>query len=273
MNASIRLSLSLLQLVCLAWPVFAVAQPIIPNPLVRPVGAALTASAPAVPMPAAAPARRGERPDSAADGSRDNSEPPSIPIAIQERVSGLYVAAIVGKAAVLRSQTAVAQVVFSSGPGSAGGSGGAGAGSQGGAGGQAAARASGGGAGSSGAGDTGPRGVFRAATYVVNNGQVIDFIDRYKVLARVSADTVVLYLLPTDTGDERQSKVVFRGSIDSAISSPPVPSASALESPDGGLDGKAWRALSNVGTRGFGSGSRTEGAAQPANQRPTVSGR
>jgi hypothetical protein len=266
MNAPFRLSLlQMACLACLAGP--ALAQPIIPNPLVRPVtAAAAAASAASVPLPAAAPARRGERPGSSPDEAGQPGEPPSIPLAIQERVSGLYVAAIVGKAAVLRSQMAVAQVVFSNGPGSAGG-GGAAASTQGSGTGSTAPRPGGG------PGESAARGVFRAASYVVRNGQVVDFIDRYKVLARVTADTVVLYLLPPDTGDERHAKVVFRGSIDSVIASPPVPLASSLEAPDGGLDGKAWRALSDVATRGFGAGSRTDGAAQPASQRPSVSGR
>lgn len=240
------------------------AQPIIPNPLVRPAPPAAAASAPVSAQPAGATPRRGaERSDLLPDGLKDEAAPPSIPLAVQERVSGLYVAAIVGKAAVLRSQLAVPQVVFANastgnpngGGGSTAGSGGAGAaGSASGSSGRSGANAGAAG------GEANARGVYRAPAYIVRNGQVVDFIDRYKVLARVTHDTVVLYLLPVDTGDERHSKVVFRGSIDSVISAPPTPSGEQLQAPDGGLDGKAWRELSNV--RGAGSGvkaARTTG--------------
>jgi hypothetical protein len=108
---------------CLVQPLMAWAQPIIPNPLVRPSAAAASAPAAPPPPPAAPSGRRGERAEGGSDAAGENGEPPSIPAAVQERVSGLYVAAIVGKAAVLRSQMAVAQVVFSNGGGGSGSSG------------------------------------------------------------------------------------------------------------------------------------------------------
>jgi hypothetical protein len=252
------------------------AQPVIPNPLVQPAAAAAAASAaaasgaPAAGAAAAGPAagrgapnpltpqsRSGETSPLPPDAPAGGAEPPSIPLAVQERVSGLYVAAIVDRAAVLRSQIAVPQMMFSSGALQGGGvpvGGQGGAGQSGGAGGAAPAAAAGGGGGGGGT-------VFRSATYVVRDGQVVDFIDRYRVLARVTRDTVVLYLMADKPGEGDRNKVVFRGSIDSVIAAPPVPARGTLEAPDGGLDGKARRDLANVDARS--GDARPGGAAAP----------
>jgi len=111
--------------------------------------------------------------------------------------------------------------------------------------------------------------VYRSSSFVVRDGQVFDLIDRHRVLARVSRDTVVLYLLPEKGTRHEESKVVFRGSIDSLIASPPVPSRGLMESPDGGIDGKARRDLANVDPRGGGvvrggAGGATTGTAPAA---------
>jgi hypothetical protein len=246
------------------------AQPIIPNPLIQPAPAAAAASAAASQGPAAGqpPAQGGARGTSPSTSARaldsssqsplppgaDAAEPPSIPLAVQERVSGLYVAAIVDRSAVLRSQLAVPQMVFAS----AGGAGAVSAGNP-----QSQGQALGGGGGNPGAGgaagipSTGPT-VYRSISYVVRDGQVVDFIDRYRILARVTRDTVVLYLMPEKGARADEAKVVFRGSIDSVIAAPPVPSRSLLEAPDGGLDGKSRRELADVASR---SGGVTRGAA------------
>lgn len=261
------------------------AQPVIPNPLVQPSAAAAAkggASAPAATGAAATPPTGGSgrnAPPAASPRALDASplaplppgveggaEQPSIPLAVQERVSGLYVAAIVDRSAVLRSQLAVPQMTFGGGAGGGGGGGGG-------------ARSTEPGAGSQGAGGGGPVGgmpgaaapnVYRSSSFVVRDGQVFDLIDRHRVLARVSRDTVVLYLLPEKGTRHEESKVVFRGSIDSLIASPPVPARGLMESPDGGIDGRARRDLANVDPRGGGgvvrggAGGATTGTAPAA---------
>lgn len=233
------------------------AQPIIPNPLVQP--APRTAppppdgAQPGAPAGQGAPAQGG-RPAAPGGGElpsglRANAgePPPSIPLAVQERVNNLYVAAIVDRAAVLRSQLAVPQTVFANSTGISPTTGAAvGGGSAGNAGGTAP-NASGSGSGSQGTGLAYQ--VYRSPSYIVRDGQVVDFVDFHKVLARVTRDTVVLYLLPDDNGDERRAKVVFRGSIDSVIAAPPAPPRTGLDAPGGGIDGAAWRELTNVENR------------------------
>lgn len=242
----------------------ALAQPALPNPLIRPTPAAPGAAAapggagalPAVPVPGPerGSLRGGPLPVDGLDGGRggsgSGSAPPSIPYAVQERVANLYVAAIVDRAAVLRSQLAVPQVVFSSGAANAAAPQGAG-----GAEGQPAAMPglpAPGGA-QQGGGQAPGASVFRSPAYVVRDGQVVDFIDVHRVLSRVTRDTVVLYLLPE--GDEKRAKVIFRGSIDSVIAAPPVPPRTALETPGGGTDGSAWRELTDI-RRGGNEGNR-----------------
>ena len=248
-----------------------VAQPIIPNPLIQPAAqvAAAAASAAAA-QPSAAPLPRGQGRQQAASARQadpqdpalsEEPKPAGIPSAVLERVSGLYVAAIVDKAAILRSQLAVPQVVFASGAGpaivpvtgsSGGGSSSSGGGSpQGGA----AAQPSGGTPG----GSQGPSAVYRAPSYIVRDGQVVDFVDVHQVVARVTRDTVVLYLLAEAGAPDRRARVVFRGTIDSVIASPPAPSRATLETPDGGLDGRARRDLTNVDNRGSLASGRNAG--------------
>jgi hypothetical protein len=182
-------------------------------------------------------------------------------LAVQERVSGLYVAAIVDRSAVLRSQLSVPQIAFAGGGGGGGG-----------------APSTAPGAGSQGLGGGGAVGslpiaaapnIYRSSSFVVRDGQAVDFIDRHRLLARVSRDTVVLYLLPEKGTRHEESKVVFRGSIDSLIASPPVPARGLMESPDGGIDGRARRDLANVDPRGGGvvrggAGGATTGTAPAA---------
>lgn len=295
MSLSISRGMLTLSLVLAVASAPLLAQPVIPNPLVQPSAAAAgggstpAAAGAAATTPAAAgggggaPTAAGGRsvPPAAAGGRsappvasprpldaspmaplppglEGGAEQPSIPLAVQERVSGLYVAAIVDRSAVLRSQLAVPQMTF------AGGGGGA--------------RSTEPGAGSQGAGGGGPVGglpsaaapnVYRSSSFVVRDGQVFDLIDRHRVLARVSRDTVVLYLLPEKGTRHEESKVVFRGSIDSLIASPPVPARGLMESPDGGIDGRARRDLANVDPRGGGvvrggAGGATTGTAPAA---------
>lgn len=257
------------------------AQSGLPNPLIRPTppsnaapaapGAAGAMPSMPVPGPERSPMRGGPLPVDGLEGGRgaSGSPPPSIPYAVQERVANLYVAAIVDRAAVLRSQLAVPQVVFSSG--GAGGAPAGGAPAQaGGAEGMAAAPVPGA---APGAQQAPGASVFRSPAYVVRDGQVVDFIDVHRVLSRVTRDTVVLYLLPGGDDDERRAKVIFRGSIDSVIAAPPVPARTQLETPGGGTDGSAWRELTDIrrgsteNNRGGSTSGNASGVAPGAGNR------
>jgi hypothetical protein len=212
---------------------------IIPNPLMRP-SRTEQAQQPGTATPE--PAGRGDRstvaptrtPRRAAEGEGLPAEP-ETPKSSSERLANLYVSAVIGDRAVLRSlevRTVPRLGSASAGSASASGSGGAPGGESG-----------GGGVVSTGGGDIAG---LRSQVYVVRNGEVIPFLDRLRVLVRVRDTTVTLFDVtdvpagnydPLDMLD-RGFPVAFRGSVDSIQTAPPIPGG--LAAPSGGLDGDAF---------------------------------
>jgi len=214
---------------------------IIPNPLMRP-SRTEQAQQPGTATPE--PAGRGDRSTvsqprtarRAAEGEGLAAEP-ETPKSSAEQLADLYVSAVIGDRAVLRSLEV--RTVPRLGSASAGGAGGA-SGSGG-----ARGSESGGGGGivSTGGGDIAG---LRSQVYVVRNGEVIPFLDRLRVLVRVRDATVTLFDVtdvpagnydPLDMLD-RGFPVAFRGSVDSIQTAPPIPGG--LVAPSGGLDGDAF---------------------------------
>lgn len=239
------------------------AQTPIANPLMRPGPAAVRVDAPPPPPPNGARSAAERNPVVAAPTSSPATAPRSavdeVPAAVLERVASLYVAAIVDGSAVLRSQLSIPQSGLAGQGGSpATANGGAAATHA-----TPAGAAAGGAGGVSGAGAQG-QGSFRSTSYVVHDSQPIRLFDSYRLLPRVDDEGVILYLLPPRERRGEVPRVVFRGLLTSVIGAPYVPSKGQLETPDGGLDGRARRDLSNVDRRigaGSGAGSGTGGAA------------
>lgn len=249
----------------------------IPNPLVRPPRGSATvptnqasggavSEAPRGANPATAPSRGGRSAAAAAAGEGLPAEATQEKTTA-ERLAGLYVSAVIGDRAVLRSLDVRTVPVLAGGvsalnsPTGGGAGGGANAGGGGGGGG-AAGGASGGIAG------------LRSQVYIVRNGEVMTFLDRLRLLVRVRDTTVTLFDVtdvpesqydPLDLMD-RGFPVAFRGSLDSVQVQPPTPAL--LIEPGKGIDGEAFQrardtsgGLSGSGTSGgTSSGTRSSGS-------------
>lgn len=229
----------------------------IPNPLVRPQRGAPTVSSPsgaAQSAPAsdrgatAAPAR------SRAAAGEGLPEQQQTEQSVAEKLSNLYVSAVIGDRAVLRSLD-VRTV-----PGLVGNIGAPVGGSGGSSGGGATAGAGGGGGGGGAASNTGIAGL-RSQVYIVRNGEVMSLLDRLRVLVRVRDTTVTLFDVtdippgqydPLDLMD-RGFPVAFRGSVDSMQSLPPTPGT--LIAPGEGVDGAAFQRARNTSGESSNSGS------------------
>lgn len=246
-------------------PVAAAWSQAIPNPLMRPqrtappAGQQQPAADPQARGAAAAPARTG-RPGSAIDGEglpseREDEKP------LSEQLANLYVSAVIGDRAVLRSaEFRQVQPLPSSASGSVAGGGA----SAGGGGGSSGGGGVSGGSSSSSSFSGGGAGGLRSQMFVVRNGEVLPYLDRTRLLVRVRDITVTLFDVtdippgnydPLDLMD-RGFPVAFRGSVDSVQSSPPTPPV--LIAPNGGIDGSAFRDARDT-QRGI--GSRSEGAS------------
>ena len=229
----------------------------IPNPLVRPQRGAPTVSsssgaaqsAPAADRGAtAAPAR------SRAAAGEGLPEQQQTEQSVAEKLSNLYVSAVIGDRAVLRSLD-VRTV-----PGLVGNIGAPVGGIGGSSGGGATAGAGGGGGGAGAASNTGIAGL-RSQVYIVRNGEVMSLLDRLRVLVRVRDTTVTLFDVtdippgqydPLDLMD-RGFPVAFRGSVDSMQSLPPTPGT--LIAPGEGVDGAAFQRARNTSGESSNSGS------------------
>lgn len=230
----------------------------IPNPLVRPQRGAPTVAAPGTAAQSAPDTQRGA---TAAPARARTTGGEGLPAqeqreegTVAERLAGLYVSAVIGDRAVLRSLDVrtvpglVANIGASIGTGQGGGG--------------ATAGAGGGGGGAAGAAsNTGIAGI-RSQVYIVRNGEVMSLLDRLRVLVRVRDTTVTLYDVtdippgqydPLDLMD-RGFPVAFRGSVDSMQSMPPTPGL--LIAPGEGVDGEAFqRARDTSGNSGNRGGS------------------
>ena len=237
----------------------------IPNPLVRPQRGAETVptqpgnagqgGATAQPRGAtAAPGTRG-----AATGRGGGEGLPDDAATTKtnaETLAGLYVSAVIGDRAVLRSLDVrtvpvLAGAVLPTGGSGGGGSGGGGSGS------------GGGGGGATGGGGVGNANIaaLRSQVFMVRNGEVVSLFDRLRVLVRVRDTTVTLFDVtdvppgqydPLDLMD-RGFPVAFRGSVDSIQSLPPVPPS--LIAPGEGVDGAAFERARNTSADTNSSGS------------------
>jgi hypothetical protein len=241
----------------LAVPLEAAWSQIIPNPLVRPQrpSAAGTQPDPQARGATAAPAQgRASRaiegeglPD---EGDRQKSS--------SEQLANLYVSAVIGDRAVLRSLEVRTVPPLGAGAAAGGGA----SGQRGEPGGASSGGVSGGGAMMG--GGAGNIGGLRSVVYVVRNGEVLPFLDKLRLLVRVRDTTVTLFDVsdvpmgnfdPLDLVD-RGFPVAFRGSIDSVQSLPPSPAG--LIGPGQGLDGNAFERLRDTsGSQGSGSRSST----------------
>ena len=235
----------------------------IPNPLVRPqrgaetvptqppAGNAGQGSAPAQSRGAnAAPGTRGAA--SGRAGGEGLPEDQSSGKTNAETLAGLYVSAVIGDRAVLRSLDVRTVPVLAGAVLPTGGPGGGGSGGGGGGGGAAAG---GGGGGSANIA------ALRSQVFMVRNGEVLSLFDRLRVLVRVRDTTVTLFDVtdvppgqydPLDLMD-RGFPVAFRGSIDSIQSLPPVPPS--LIAPGEGVDGEAFERARNTSADTNSSGS------------------
>lgn len=222
----------------------------IPNPLVRPPRGSGAVAAPGGNAPAPAAAAEAPRGAAAAaprgraaaggEGLPAETTQEKTP---SERLASLYVSAVIGDRAVLRSLDvrvvpglAGGISALDSPTGSAGGSNGGGAGGGGG----------GGGAGAAGGAAGGLVTGLRSQSYIVRNGEVMTFLDRLRLLVRVRDTTVTLFDV-TDVPDgqydpldlmDRGFPVAFRGSVDSVQMQPPTPLL--LTPPGEGVDGAAF---------------------------------
>jgi hypothetical protein len=239
----------------------------IPNPLVRPQRGAETvptqqpgAGAPATGgqtqrgATAAPPASRGATGGGRTGGEGLPAENVGAGKTVAETLAGLYVSAVIGDRAVLRSLD-VLTVPILAGTSVVGGA------SSGGAGGGAGA-----GGGSGGGGLNNVAGL-RSQVFHVRNGEVMSLFDRLRVLVRVRDTTVTLFDVtdvppgqydPLDLMD-RGFPVAFRGSIDSVQALPPVPPT--LIAPGEGVDGEAFeRARNTSGDSNSGGGNTNRGS-------------
>lgn len=231
----------------------------IPNPLVRPQRGAPTVASPGT-QPAADPQRGATAAPSRVrtpSGSEGLAPETRVEQTVTERLSGLYVSAVIGDRAVLRSLDVrtvpgLTSNLGASVGGTAGGGGGAAAGG-------------GGGAGAGATSNTGIAGL-RSQVYIVRNGEVMSLLDKLRVLVRVRDTTVTLYDVtdippgqydPLDLMDGG-FPVAFRGSVDSMQSLPPTPAT--LIAPGEGVDGEAFqraRDTSGNAASGGGGGNRS----------------
>jgi hypothetical protein len=237
----------------------------IPNPLVRPqrgaetvptqppAGNAGQGGATAQPRGAtAAPGTRGAATGRAGGEGLQDDEATAKTNA--ETLAGLYVSAVIGDRAVLRSLDVRTVPVLAGAVLPTGGPGGGGSG--------------GGGATGGGGGGSANIAALRSQVYMVRNGEVLSLFDRLRVLVRVRDTTVTLFDVtdvppgqydPLDLMD-RGFPVAFRGSVDSIQSLPPVPPS--LIAPGEGVDGEAFErarntsADTNSGGSSGGSGNR-----------------
>ena len=239
----------------------------IPNPLLRPQRSQPSAAAqqPAADPQArgatAAPARTG-RPGSAIDGEGLPAETEAAK-PLSEQLSNLYVSAVIGDRAVLRSLEVRTVPPLNSNTASGGStSSGTRSGETGGGGGAGGGNVAG----------------LRSQMFVVRNGEVLPYLDRTRLLVRVRDTTVTLFDVtdippgnydPLDLMD-RGFPVAFRGSVDSVQSAPPTPPT--LISPNGGVDGAAFRDARDtqrgIGSRGqgaSGTGTGTSGSSSSGN--------
>ncbi len=214
---------------------------IIPNPLVRPPrSSSASADQPAPGAQTrgatAAPSGRTAR---GADGEGLPAEAPPEK-SPSERLANLYVSAVIGDRAVLRSLEVSTVPPLNSNVSSGGG----------------ATSGSSGGGGATGGNVAG----LRSQSYVVRNGEVVPFLDKLRLLVRVRDTTVTLFDVtdipagnydPLDLMD-RGFPVAFRGSVDSVQSAPYVPPN--LIAPGAGLDGTAFDKARDTSVR---SGSST----------------
>jgi hypothetical protein len=219
----------------------------IPNPLVRPQrGAETVPTQPAgnagqggtTAQPRGATAAPGTR--GAATGRAGGEGLPDDEASAKtnaETLAGLYVSAVIGDRAVLRSLDVRTVPVLAGAVLPTGGSGGGGAG--------------GGGAAAAGGGSANIA-ALRSQVYMVRNGEVLSLFDRLRVLVRVRDTTVTLFDVtdvppgqydPLDLMD-RGFPVAFRGSVDSVQSLPPVPPS--LIAPGEGVDGEAFERARNT---------------------------
>lgn len=241
----------------------------IPNPLVRPqrgaetvptqppAGNAGQGGATAQPRGAtAAPSTRG-----AATGRAGGEGLPDDAATTKtnaETLAGLYVSAVIGDRAVLRSLDVRTVPVLAGAVLPTGGPGGGG---------------SGGGGGATGGGGGGSANIaaLRSQVFMVRNGEVVSLFDRLRVLVRVRDTTVTLFDVtdvppgqydPLDLMD-RGFPVAFRGSVDSIQSLPPVPPS--LIAPGEGVDGAAFERARNT-SAGSSSGGGSSGSGGSGNR-------
>lgn len=231
----------------------------IPNPLVRPqrgaetvptqppAGNAGQGGATAQPRGAtAAPGTRG-----AATGRGGGEGLPDDAASVKtnaETLAGLYVSAVIGDRAVLRSLDVRTVPVLAGAAVPTSGS------------------AGGGGATGGGGGGSANIAALRSQVFMVRNGEVVSLFDRLRVLVRVRDTTVTLFDVtdvppgqydPLDLMD-RGFPVAFRGSVDSIQSLPPVPPS--LIAPGEGVDGEAFeRARNTSADTGSGGSSSSSG--------------
>lgn len=245
----------------------------IPNPLLRPQRSQPSAAAQQQPAAdpqargaTAAPARTG-RPGSAIDGEglpaeREAEKP------LSEKLSNLYVSAVIGDRAVLRSLEVRTVPPLNSNAASGGNA----------SSGTRSGETGGGGGGGAVGGASGNVAGLRSQMFVVRNGEVLPYLDRTRLLVRVRDTTVTLFDVtdippgnydPLDLMD-RGFPVAFRGSVDSVQSAPPTPPT--LISPNGGVDGPAFRDARDtqrgIGSRGqgtSGTGTGTSGSSSSGN--------
>ena len=258
----------------------------IPNPLVRPqrgaetvptqppggnAGQGTTTTQPR--GATAAPATRGSATGRA--GGEGLPDDAATTKTNAETLAGLYVSAVIGDRAVLRSLDVRTVPVLAGAVRPTGGSGGGGSGGGGGA-------TGGGGGATAGGGGNANIAALRSQVYMVRNGEVLSLFDRLRVLVRVRDTTVTLFDVtdvppgqydPLDLMD-RGFPVAFRGSVDSVQSLPPVPPS--LIAPGEGVDGEAFERARNTSadpssggssSSSSGSGNRgtSGGAGLPGN--------
>ena len=241
----------------LALPLEAAWSQIIPNPLVRPQrpSAAGTQPDPQARGATAAPAQGRSSRTIEGEGLPDEGDRKK---SSSEQLANLYVSAVIGDRAVLRSLEVRTVPPLGSGAAAGGGA----SGTRGEPGGSSSGGVSGGGAMIG--GGAGNVGGLRSVVYVVRNGEVLPFLDNLRLLVRVRDTTVTLFDVsdvpmgnfdPLDLVD-RGFPVAFRGSIDSVQSLPPSPAG--LIGPGQGLDGNAFERLRDTsGSQGSGSRSST----------------
>lgn len=272
MNISSNSRLIIPAVLLTALPVAASWAQTIPNPLLRPQRSQPSAAAQQQPAAepqargaTAAPARTG-RPGSAIDGEGLPAETEAAK-SLSEQLSNLYVSAVIGDRAVLRSLEVRTVPPLNSNAASGGNA----------SSGTRSGETGGGGVGG-GAGGVGNVAGLRSQMFVVRNGEVLPYLDRTRLLVRVRDTTVTLFDVtdippgnydPLDLMD-RGFPVAFRGSVDSVQSAPPTPPT--LISPNGGVDGAAFRDARDtqrgIGSRGqgtSGTGTGTSGGSSSGN--------